>query len=303
MPSHNDVPDRDLLRRALEHVEALVLVDDGSEPSVAHALDEVAADAGVDLVRLPARSGKGSAVRAGVDHARTSHADAVLVIDADGQHPAHAIPYFLAAAHGAELVIGYRFGDLALMPAHRRAANRATRGLFQLVTGREVRDTQNGMRLIRGRALATMPTGGYEAEATHLRRALRDGLRSPGCLSRRSTGRSGARSERDETRCAWCGLWCGRSSYPRCNNSENDSQRRSCEHVAQVVDAQVHARQRYDRCDREQLPPEPRVEESDGDRSRERRCRMTRRQGRRRRHNADRVVERRIGNRRPRAVE
>jgi glycosyltransferase involved in cell wall biosynthesis len=164
------------VRKVLAHVDALVLVDDGSEPGVARALDAVAADAGVELVRLPARSGKGSAVRAGVDHARTRHADAVLVIDADGQHPPRAIPSFLAAASGAELVIGDRFGDLERMPAHRRAANRATRRLFQLMTGREVRDTQNGMRLIRGRALATMPTGGYEAETTHLRRALRDGL-------------------------------------------------------------------------------------------------------------------------------
>jgi membrane-associated phospholipid phosphatase len=173
MPSHNDVPDHALVRQVLEHVDALVLVDDGSEPHVAHALDTIA---GVDLVRLNARGGKGSAVRAGVDHARAHGFDAVLVIDADGQHPAHAIPFFVAAARNAELVIGDRFGDLARMPAQRRIANRATRGLFQLVTGREVRDTQNGMRLIRGRALATMPAGGYEAETTHLRRTLRDGL-------------------------------------------------------------------------------------------------------------------------------
>jgi membrane-associated phospholipid phosphatase len=178
MPSYNDVPDRSLVAAVLEHVDGLVLVDDGSEPGVARALDTVAADTGVDLVRLPARGGKGSAVRAGVDHAlaRPGSADAVLVIDADGQHPAHVIPSFIAAAGEAELVIGDRFGDLARMPAHRRAANRTTRRLFQLVTGREVGDSQNGLRLIRGRALETLPAGGYEAETRHLRRALRDGV-------------------------------------------------------------------------------------------------------------------------------
>jgi hypothetical protein len=174
MPSHNDVPDRALIREVLEHVDSVVLVDDGSRPDVAAQLDALAEEFGAELVRQPTRSGKGSAVRAGVDRARS--ADAVLVIDADGQHPPQAIPSFLRAAGDAELVIGDRFGDLTEMPAARRFANRATRRLFQLATGREVRDTQNGMRLLRGRALATLPSGGYEAETEHLRRVLRAGV-------------------------------------------------------------------------------------------------------------------------------
>ena len=174
MPSHNDVPDRALVREVLAHVDGLVLVDDGSRRDVAEQLDALAEEFGTQLVRQPAQSGKGSAVRAGID--RAVGADAVLVIDADGQHPADAIPAFLAAARDAELVIGDRFGDLAQMPAQRRFANRATRRLFELATGREVRDTQNGMRLLRGRALETLPSGGYEAETEHLRRVLRVGV-------------------------------------------------------------------------------------------------------------------------------
>jgi len=174
MPSHNDVPDRALIREVLAHVDGLVLVDDGSSRDVAEQLDALAEEFGTQLVRQPAQSGKGSAVRAGIE--RAVGADAVLVIDADGQHPADAIPAFLAAARDAELVIGDRFGDLAQMPAQRRFANRATRKLFELATGREVRDTQNGMRLLRGRALETLPSGGYEAETEHLRRVLRAGV-------------------------------------------------------------------------------------------------------------------------------
>jgi membrane-associated phospholipid phosphatase len=173
MPSHDDVPSAGLVREVLAHVDRLVIVDDGSGDEVARKLDALAEDARVDLVRLPSQRGKGSAVRAGIGRAR---ADAVLVIDADGQHPAHAIPSFLAAADRAELVVGDRFDDLAEMPLHRRVANRTTRRLFEAATGREVRDTQNGMRLLRGRALATFPDGGYEAETIHLRRVLRDGV-------------------------------------------------------------------------------------------------------------------------------
>ena len=157
-----------------------MIVDDGSEPDVARELDAISADTGAELVRLPQQSGKGSAVRAGIDHL-AGRTDAVLVIDADGQHPADAIPGFIAAARDAELVIGDRFGDLAAMPRHRRAANRFTRLLFQLVTGRRVRDTQNGMRLLRGPALASFPAG-----ATRRRRAPQVGA------PRRPVGRVGA---------------------------------------------------------------------------------------------------------------
>jgi membrane-associated phospholipid phosphatase/Na+/melibiose symporter-like transporter len=170
MPSYNDVPTAELVDSTLAGVDRLVIVDDGSEPDVASALDAFAGER-VQVIHLPRRGGKGSAVRAGVEHIR-EEADAVLVIDADAQHPAEAIPTFVAAAREAELVIGDRFDDLRAMPPHRRVGNRATRRLFQLRTGNHVRDTQNGMRLIRGRALDLLPGGGFEAETRHLRRAL-----------------------------------------------------------------------------------------------------------------------------------
>ena len=203
MPSHNDVPAPALLERVREHVDSTVLVDDGSDEAVARRLDALAAEFELELVRLPERSGKGSAVRAGADHARG--ADAVLVIDADGQHPAESIPAFIEAARDAELVIGDRFSDLEQMPIQRRLANKATRRAFQLATGREVRDTQNGMRLLRGRALETLPTGGYEAETAHLRRVLREDravawVAIPAIYG---TERSSFRAGRDGARVLW----------------------------------------------------------------------------------------------------
>ncbi len=179
MPSHEDVPEPAFVEEVAEHVGRLVIVDDGSSPEVARRLDRIAADAGAELVRLPTRGGKGTAVRAGIDHALASAAgvEAVLVIDADGQHPASLIPDFVEAAADAELVIGDRFGDLDAMPWQRRLANRTTSRLLSLVTGARVRDTQNGMRLLRGRALELLPPrGGYEAETRHLRRALAAGI-------------------------------------------------------------------------------------------------------------------------------
>ena len=204
MPSHGDIPERAHVDEVLTHVSGLVIVDDGSQADVARELDAIAADTGAELVRLPRQSGKGSAVRAGIDHV-AGRAKAVLVIDADGQHPSAAIPAFIAAGREAELVIGDRFGDLAAMPRHRRVANRFTRLLFQLVTGRRVRDTQNGMRLLRGAALESFPAGRYEAETKHLKWVLQDGLSvgwvpMPAIYGEES---SSFRSGRDSVRVIW----------------------------------------------------------------------------------------------------
>ena len=100
------------------------------------------------------------------------------MVDGDGQHPPDRVPDFLAAAERAEMVIGDRFGDLRGMPLERRAANVAASLLISLTTGRRVRDTQCGMRLLRGRALTEVvfPVGGYEAETRHLVGCLRSGI-------------------------------------------------------------------------------------------------------------------------------
>jgi glycosyltransferase involved in cell wall biosynthesis len=175
MPSHGEVPERSLIEEVLRQVAGLTIVDDGSEEAVARGAESLARTLGASFVRLPVRLGKGAALRAGLDAVRdhAPEAEAVLLIDADGQHPATAIPAFVAAASMAELVIGDRFDDLASMPWQRRLANRASRRLLELSIGRSVRDTQCGMRLLRGRALAQPLQGdGYEAETRHLKAAL-----------------------------------------------------------------------------------------------------------------------------------
>jgi membrane-associated phospholipid phosphatase/predicted MFS family arabinose efflux permease len=175
MPTHGDVPEHALVADVRRQVGGLTIVDDGSERGVALALDRIADEHGAELVRLPERRGKGAALREGVGAAlaHDSPPEAVLLIDADGQHPADAIPSLIDAASTAELVIGDRFGDLGAMPLKRRLANQASRTVLQLTTGRRVRDTQSGMRLLRGRALEQPIAGnGYEAESRHLKALL-----------------------------------------------------------------------------------------------------------------------------------
>ena len=179
MPSHDDVPDAAVVDGVLARVGGLTIVDDGSGPATAGELDRLADAPDVDVVRLPERRGKGAALRAGIAAAleQTPRPEAVLLIDADGQHPPQSIDALYDAGTTAELVIGDRFGDLESMPAHRRAANLVSRGVLELATGRHVRDTQSGMRLLRGRALDLPLDGnGYDAESRQLKAALVHGL-------------------------------------------------------------------------------------------------------------------------------
>jgi membrane-associated phospholipid phosphatase/predicted MFS family arabinose efflux permease len=182
MPSYGTPPSVALIAETQRHVGRLVIVDDGSEPADAQLLRSRAVAAGADLLRLPENVGKGSAVRAGLDRILDEEGPSttVLLIDADGQHPPESIPLFLeAAGAGAELVIGDRFGELRSMPIQRRAMNKAASGILGLTTGRKVRDSQSGMRLLRGRALVDtpFPGGRYEAETLHLKASLVAGVR------------------------------------------------------------------------------------------------------------------------------
>ena len=95
VPCHVNAPDPALLAAVGAAVDGVLVVDDGLPA------DEVARLDGTDVLRLGGNHGKGTAVARGAERAVAEGADAVLVFDGDGQHPAAAIPAFLAAArHG-----------------------------------------------------------------------------------------------------------------------------------------------------------------------------------------------------------
>ena len=181
VPCHHEAPRVDLVSRLLEAVGHVLVVDDGVPVSARSALAGIARRARVDVVTTNGNRGKGHAIATGLRFllAREPPPDAVLVVDGDGQHPPGAAPAFLAAAAHADLVVGDRFAELAHMPIERRLANRLASRLLARATSAHVRDSQCGMRLLRGRALHEVPFegGGYEAEARHLKRCLRAGVR------------------------------------------------------------------------------------------------------------------------------
>ena len=94
---------RDYLKASGMRYE-LVLVDDGSPDDSWAAINaEAKADPNIRALRLSRNFGKESALCAGLEHAR---GDAVIVMDADGQHPPSLIPDMLSRwqSSGADIV-------------------------------------------------------------------------------------------------------------------------------------------------------------------------------------------------------
>jgi hypothetical protein len=105
------------------------VVVDGSTDGTAFLLADLAAgDPGLEVFVLPENRGKGAAVLHGLREAHRRGFTHVLVMDADGQHPADRIPAMMAASRAAPgaMILGIpRFGPDAprLRVQGRRVSN------------------------------------------------------------------------------------------------------------------------------------------------------------------------------------
>jgi glycosyltransferase involved in cell wall biosynthesis len=164
----------DVVEAAAHHVPVIV-VDDGSTDDTAM----VAERAGARVLRQRPNRGKGAALRMGVRHALDEGHEAVLTLDADGQHDPSRIPAFLQAwrARCAPLVIGQR--DFSRMPLSRRVANELGTRVFSWAVGRHIADNQSGFRLVARPLLPLLlesDEDGFEFEVEMITLAIRAGL-------------------------------------------------------------------------------------------------------------------------------
>ena len=151
-----------VIQGTLAHLPVLV-VDDGSQD----ATSQVARDCGAQVLRQEPNQGKGAALKAGFRRALELGCEAVITLDADGQHDPAEIPTFLHAweAKRPDMIIGVR--DFSKMPFPRRYTNPIGQSLLNWAVGRFVPDNQSGYRLISRRLMAAStdsPVGGFEFE-------------------------------------------------------------------------------------------------------------------------------------------
>jgi glycosyltransferase involved in cell wall biosynthesis len=97
---------RGLVERLVPVCDDLIVVDDGSTDGTAESLSGLP----VTLLRHASRKGKGVALKTGFAAALARGADAIMTMDADGQHSPDDAVRLIAAwrAHPDCLVIGAR---------------------------------------------------------------------------------------------------------------------------------------------------------------------------------------------------
>lgn len=158
----------ELTKNLRENGFSVVIVDDGSGPRYEKLFCECSRYA--QLLRHDQNAGKGRALKTGLSHiARCTDPSAVVVtIDADGQHrisDALAICQLVRQTPNA-LVLGSRKLSKDA-PLRSRFGNTLTHWIYRLSTGRNIHDTQTGLRAFRCRLiprLLDIPGQRYEYE-------------------------------------------------------------------------------------------------------------------------------------------
>src|SRR5215472_2113474 len=127
--------------RAAAAWQELVVVDDGSSDDTAARAES----AGARVIRHPYNKGNGAAVKSGI---RTATGEFVLIIDADGQHPAADAVRLVSRLDRYELVVGSRLGHTQATLA-RRIGNELLNWLASFLTERPIPDLTSGFRAAR----------------------------------------------------------------------------------------------------------------------------------------------------------
>jgi glycosyltransferase involved in cell wall biosynthesis len=175
IPGFNEAPRIGAVIEVARTHLPVIVVDDGSTDGTA----ETARAAGAAVIEQRPNRGKGAALRAGFRRALDDGADAILTLDADGQHDPAEIPALLAAWSAdprPDLVIGRR--NFRAMPPIRRLSNEIGGRAFSWAVGRDIPDNQSGYRLVSRRvAEATLASDepGFAFEVEQITTCIRLG--------------------------------------------------------------------------------------------------------------------------------
>lgn len=136
-----------LLKEAQQHGFKIVVVNDGSDATLANLFHQ--AEKYADVAHHTANKGKGRAIKTGLAYIKDHYpSDCIIVtLDADEQHKVTDAEKLCKMAQGnaGSMIFGIRRLNKNV-PLRSRFGNTATRLVFRLSTGKSVYDTQTELR-------------------------------------------------------------------------------------------------------------------------------------------------------------
>jgi len=183
VPTFNEAENIDEVLRRVRAVlpdADILVIDDGSPDGTAELAEAVGAELGrIDVLRRGAKSGLGSAYRAGFRMGLLEGYDVMVEMDADLSHDPAALTQLVGqVARGADLAIGSRYvagGSIPDWKLGRRTISRVGCLYARLVLGLSVADATAGYRAYHRRLLSQIDFErvradgyGFQVEMTYL---------------------------------------------------------------------------------------------------------------------------------------
>ena len=147
-PDHKLAPYVSALKEA--GFAKIVIVDDGGGPDFAPVFDAIPQGETVQIIHYEPNQGKGVALKRGMQYLLDECPQCAFVItaDSDGQHTVQDTLRMSESLHenSQGLLLGSRDFGKGNVPFKSFFGNRITSGVFWLLYGRWIRDTQTGLR-------------------------------------------------------------------------------------------------------------------------------------------------------------
>lgn len=178
IPAYNEAKTiGNLIKQLKQQNLDIVIIDDGSIDNTY----QIAKASGASVLKNDTNQGKGISLTKGFNYALSCNFDAIITMDADGQHEPQDIPVFLnSAAHSNNTIfIGNRMANVKNMPWLRLITNKSMSWLISSIIKQHIPDTQCGFRLIKkdGLERIKLQSNKFEIESELLIKASRLGFK------------------------------------------------------------------------------------------------------------------------------
>ncbi len=148
MPAHNEEKTVYNVVKKASKCGKVIVIDDASTDKTS----KEARRAGALVIRHKTNKGLGCALRTGFEKVKKMNVDAVVTVDADGQHNPDEIPLFVKELeNGYDFVLGTR--DLRAYPFVKKFGNFFLNFATNFISGTNLKDTESGFRAIKKEAL------------------------------------------------------------------------------------------------------------------------------------------------------